>query len=473
MNKFLLALCGTAMCMSASAAEKTITFADLFTANVDFTEISYENFTFSADKASGTNKPAYNANGKDVRLYAKNTFTVTSSEPMTSISFEISSQGKKRLCEVVPSTGEFGEWTVAPGEVTWTGNAETITFTVDPNDGKAQYGSEGDSKAGQFDFLSVTIVTGEAGTNVSAPTFTPAPGTYYEPQTVTIASRTADASIYYAIGDGAFALYNGDEIEVEESTTIRAYAAKGDIKSEEVTAEYIIKELPTYNSLAEVLEATKDLANKAYSDPFIVGFEPVVTYVSGANTYVAENDAYCLIYKYDLGLKAGDKVAKGWSAQVQNFNGLMELVPASTAVVEANGTARIPDPVYIQSVSDINEGLVSAVVAVANVTFAEATPSTKATFTGTVADGDITFYNGFTLPAQDAGSYDVKAVVGYYNALQIQPIEFLTVNSINGVDVEEASVEYFNLQGMRIAAPAEGTVVIRRQGNSISKILVK
>ena len=151
----------------------------------------------------------------------------------------------------------------------------------------------------------------------------------------------------------------------------------------------------------------------------------------------------------------------------------MELVPASTAVVEANGTARIPDPVYIQSVSDINEGLVSAVVAVANVTFAEATPSTKATFTGTVADGDITFYNGFTLPAQDAGSYDVKAVVGYYNALQIQPIEFLTVNGINGVDVEEASVEYFNLQGMRIAAPAEDTVVIRRQGNSISKILVK
>ncbi|MDE6136052.1 MAG: hypothetical protein K2F97_01095, partial [Muribaculaceae bacterium] len=38
---------------------------------------------------------------------------------------------------------------------------------------------------------------------------------------------------------------------------------------------------------------------------------------------------------------------------------------------------------------------------------------------------------------------------------------------------ENAPVEFFNLQGMRINEPAAGQIVIRRQGNQVSKILVK
>lgn len=43
------------------------------------------------------------------------------------------------------------------------------------------------------------------------------------------------------------------------------------------------------------------------------------------------------------------------------------------------------------------------------------------------------------------------------------------------VDVtgSEAPVEYFNLQGMRVSNPVAGTVVIRRQGAEVSKVLVK
>ena len=41
------------------------------------------------------------------------------------------------------------------------------------------------------------------------------------------------------------------------------------------------------------------------------------------------------------------------------------------------------------------------------------------------------------------------------------------------VDNENAPVEYFNLQGMRINEPAAGQIVIRRQGTKTSKILVK
>lgn len=47
------------------------------------------------------------------------------------------------------------------------------------------------------------------------------------------------------------------------------------------------------------------------------------------------------------------------------------------------------------------------------------------------------------------------------------------VENIEAVVDENAPVEYFNLQGVRVANPAEGGIYIRRQGNKVSKILVK
>ena len=37
---------------------------------------------------------------------------------------------------------------------------------------------------------------------------------------------------------------------------------------------------------------------------------------------------------------------------------------------------------------------------------------------------------------------------------------------------ENAPVEYFNLQGVRVAEPAVG-LYIRRQGNNVAKVMVK
>lgn len=39
--------------------------------------------------------------------------------------------------------------------------------------------------------------------------------------------------------------------------------------------------------------------------------------------------------------------------------------------------------------------------------------------------------------------------------------------------VADASVEYFNLQGLRVANPQAGTLVIRRQGDKVSKLIVR
>ena len=38
---------------------------------------------------------------------------------------------------------------------------------------------------------------------------------------------------------------------------------------------------------------------------------------------------------------------------------------------------------------------------------------------------------------------------------------------------ENAPVEYYNLQGIRLSEPVAGQIVIRRQGSKVSKIVVR
>lgn len=115
-------------------------------------------FTFTAG-GSGTSA-AYNANGKDARYYASNTLTIAAESEMTKIVFNISAQGKKRLAPITASTGTIATQKSGDTQVTWTGSATSVTFTVGA---KADYGTESD-KAGQLDFTSVDITTGGGAT---------------------------------------------------------------------------------------------------------------------------------------------------------------------------------------------------------------------------------------------------------------------------------------------------------------------
>ena len=119
--------------------------------------ISYKSgsITITATKASGKNKPTVNGSANDCRVYAAGTVTVTTTgDAMTSIVFNISSQGQKRLTSITASTGSVAKQASGDKTVKWTGSAKTVTFTVGE---KATYGSEGADKAGQFDFSSVEI----------------------------------------------------------------------------------------------------------------------------------------------------------------------------------------------------------------------------------------------------------------------------------------------------------------------------
>ncbi|MCQ2312472.1 MAG: hypothetical protein MJZ84_03375 [Paludibacteraceae bacterium] len=135
------------------SGDHTIVIADY--KDVNFTTLDGAYTVASA--ANGGTAPAYNENGEDLRLYAKNIFTLTKNTkdgPMTKVVFNISTKGLTRQAEIAVSTGKIVEYDMDAATVTWEGEASEIVFTVGE---KNVYGSDGKTKAGQFDFTSMDI----------------------------------------------------------------------------------------------------------------------------------------------------------------------------------------------------------------------------------------------------------------------------------------------------------------------------
>lgn len=117
--------------------------------------LSFGAYTITATKNSGSTAPTVNSNMKDCRVYAKGTVTIaTTGDAMTQIVFNLSSQGQKRLAPITSDNGNVATQQAGDKTVTWTGSSKSVTFTVGD---KADFGSDGSSKPGQFDFSSIVI----------------------------------------------------------------------------------------------------------------------------------------------------------------------------------------------------------------------------------------------------------------------------------------------------------------------------
>lgn len=86
-------------------------------------------------------------------------------------------------------------------------------------------------------------VTPPTPQTVATPTFSPAAGVVEKGTNVTISCATEGATIYYILNGGDLqTAYGTATIEINEATTIEAYAMLGEEKSESVTAKYSIAE---------------------------------------------------------------------------------------------------------------------------------------------------------------------------------------------------------------------------------------
>ncbi len=115
----------------------TIDLSELYSANTTLTEVVQNGVTLTFSKGSGSTAPAYNLTSKEVRLYANNNLTISSSNKISSIVLEgLSYQtGKKLTLEhLVVENGSFdqGTFTITLDEtsntlVIYAANDSTIT----------------------------------------------------------------------------------------------------------------------------------------------------------------------------------------------------------------------------------------------------------------------------------------------------------------------------------------------------------
>ena len=307
---------------------------------------------------------------------------------------------------------------------------------------------------------SVTVYYEGNEATVAAPTFNPAAGSIAAGTEVAIACSTEGAKIYYTL-DGteptdASTPYTAP-VAINASCMLKAiaYDANGNA-SKVASAEYTV--------IAPIsLREAMALADKA---TFIMGSDVVVTYANGAFNYVYDSadNAYGLIYKFDLGLTAGDLVKSGWQGSMSIYSQLPELVPSTTLITD--GTADVPAPTTITNAAEITTDLLFHTVVLKSVNFDAATPGETVTgkdraYTGDMGGTTVNFFNNFKTQSYEAGVYDVTAIVSTNNGnLQVLPISMATVAGAVAVPVaSKASDTYDNAISVEFTCSTDGATI--------------
>lgn len=200
---------------------------------------------------------------------------------------------------------------------------------------------------------------------------------------------------------------------------------------------YIRESAVTYSSLADIRNHVGDTIT-------LKEFE--VVYAPAADTryyYIKDKTAASVIYyaAKNYGLVAGNKVAKGMEAKVENYKGLIELIPVSAKedLSITKGTAPQPEnATAAPTAADQSKYVIYKNVKVAADT--AFVSSSKNTVYGIMGNDTIMFYNSFKIAATLEASklYDIVAVNSVYNDPQVLPI---SVEEHQGV-VDECAGEH-------------------------------
>lgn len=290
---------------------------------------------------------------------------------------------------------------------------------------------------GNVQLYPVEITSASGQEVVAAPVFSVAAGTVPAGTTVEITCATEGASIFYTL-DGTeptiqSTLYNGP-ITINETTTVKAFAVKEEmVNSSVVAATYTVKALPAVAETAMFDFVNPTTLNPAQQNPgdgqegAIVVSDLTFTAGNAAISFTDGSTTTRLYKDYNKGnqlrlYKNGGsvtvKAAEGYVIKYVSFVG------SKLTTMTENGTA----------LDDAEDALWIATGDV-----------TEAKFETTTDRVDI-----FSL------------TVGLDKVGAVEDINF---------DANEP-VEYYNLQGVRVANPENG-LYIRRQGSKVSKVLVK
>ncbi len=384
--------------------------------------------------------------------------------------------------------------------------------------------------------IPIEITTAQGEEIVAAPTFSLAAGNVAEGTEVSIACATEGATIHYTTDgtdpDANSTVYT-DPIVIDKAMTIKAIAVKeGMSNSDIVEAAYkIIVATPMFDpapgAVKKGTEVTITCATEGailmyqVNDDIQEGASPVTVVINEATTIevIASKDGYVdseakVTYSIE-GEAPANPTATFDFTQPSTLQPAMEM-PTNTSPTDE-------ERAYVDNVVFYNNYALVQFISPANapgsnrtqlwpysgaaqvrayagstikITVAESLTIEKIEFVGAtkdaalsaikVADGYTGTYsvNGTTATWIPAAVNALAETVGERESVvfsvtgkpHINTITITTTGIPTGVeDVtvdENAPVEYYNLQGVRVANPENG-IYIRRQGSKVSKVLVK
>ena len=454
MKKFLLSLAAVALVgASALAKEYTITMSEVTTFNADKTSFTAEGFTFQAAKNNGSSAPTYNANGGDYRIYAKGSLTITAPAGvnMTNVSVTISNAGKKRQTNITASDGAVTE---AAGSFAWAGSVNELKLTVGD---KCTLGTDDKTKAGQFCFTDITITTDEGA------------GSEKTDAGLVFASETVNATLGEAVpanaltkGTDAAVVYTSSNVEV---ATVDAATGEVTLVAAGTTT---IKAATEATETYEAGEATYTLTVMDKAE--IVYENDGKTDASGFTFEVVEGENPWKFSNYGMtgnAFKITGKTADAYAVSPV-FDLTNRIKPISITQTFAYNFITVAQVPKYFTIAVREEGATEWTVLTA-------APAPEAMNKWTYVDDY----------AIDLGAYEGKKIqIGYHyvadgtvcGGWQIKNIlvKGKKSSAVSDITVEDsdAPVVYYNMQGVRVANPANG-LYIRVQGKKATKVLVR
>ena len=392
--KKLFSLLTLALLTMSAWAETTVTFtpgdpAGTTTADKTADEMTSGGITVACDNAAFGRTDNY-------RFYAGSTATITSTVGnITKIEITCTATGTNNYGPG-NSTYTEGTYTTDGSKGTWTGEATTVQFTTTK----------------QIRCTKIVFTIDDGGSeHIDAPVFDPENNTkFIGSQTITLTCADENASILYRINDGDYQAYTA-AFPIYATSTIYAKAVKGEAESNEVHANYYRMEEVSTVAQANALDS---------ATYFIFYGNPVVTYRNGGRIWIQDETGYGLIFGNQVSdaVVEGATLAEEWDAQFTLFHGMSEFQFPNNVGVTEDALVEMTATEYTEAEIDASKMhqriLLKGVSLVAG-------EDAKYLYT---ADG-LAIYNQFniTYPTDLEGyTYDIEAMVGYYNGLQLLPI---------------------------------------------------
>ncbi|MCM1110873.1 MAG: hypothetical protein NC336_06685 [Clostridium sp.] len=225
-----------------------------------------------------------------------------------------------------------------------------------------------------------------------------------------------------------------------------------------------------------------DLLNVTNGDKFSFEGSLTVAYANGPDCYVYDETGATLLYSnkqdpWAAVLPAGTVITK-FEGIRSDYNTTVEFIPTMSTLV-TEGTTEVIAATCL-SADDVDALDIDTYVLLRNATFA-VDPDNARYATATLENGsEVKLYNRFTTNSYEVvtfpeyGKYNIYGLRSAYSGeMQVNFVKAEATTAIESVEAAEADAPavFYNLQGVRVANPANG-LFIKVQGNKTSKVIL-